>query len=223
MTGNIDEVVAQLTAIRERLAQAAVTAMRAAADAEHAYSLYAQAAAGASHSRLGLAAVEIRTAGEKSARYANLLEKSRASIGQYLNFIAPGSVPNDDVPENAMPDGERLVAEVALRESRAARYHKKATDALSNHEGGLKKFEQATTEAVSLIKARVKPGDVQANVGTPRQLPVIQSTPVKLSSHPVADVVIGLAGAALAIRGTISKIKKFRQSRGERQVGGDQV
>ncbi|MGW0432019.1 hypothetical protein ACWDV4_05675 [Micromonospora sp. NPDC003197] len=119
MTGNVGDVVAQLLNVRNRLAEAAVTAMRAKADADHAQGRYVEAADGTDHPQIREAIADIRTASEKSAKYARLLEEARESLAKYIGRIAPGVVSSKDI-ENAMPSGERLISE-ADRRSEAQR------------------------------------------------------------------------------------------------------
>ena len=70
MTVSIGDVVAQLREARVRLAAAAVTALRAKADADHAHSCYLEAAQGSGHSPLKGAIDDISVASDKTAKYA---------------------------------------------------------------------------------------------------------------------------------------------------------
>ncbi|MFC6018498.1 hypothetical protein ACFP2T_20090 [Plantactinospora solaniradicis] len=207
MSGDMAAVVAQLLAVRDNLANAVVTALRAKAEADEAHLRYEEASKGTNHRDIRAAVVEARTASDKSAKIARLLNESQKYLVKYINTIAPGSA--TEIPD-VMPSGERLVREAADQESRAARYHTKATQAAANHEEGAKKIEATAREAISIVKDRIRPGDAQASTGTPSHPPPSPPQTAK-SGHPIADAVLAVAGIALAARVAVQSARKRRE------------
>jgi len=207
MSADMAAVVAQLLDVRNRLAKAAVTALRAQTDAVEAHGKYEEAGKSSNHRDILAAVTNIRTAGEKAGKVARLLGEAEEYIVKFINTIAPGSATS--TPE-AMPSGEELVAEAAARERRASRYHRKATEAAANNAEKLQKAEKATTEVVSMVKDRLRPGDTQASVFSPAKPPVTPSH-VPKSSHPVADAVLAAAAVSVAVRAITQSVRKRRE------------
>ena len=119
MTVSVGEVVAQLIAVDTRLAAAVVTIGRAQVDADRGHARYKEAGQGGGRSEIQQAIAEARTASEKSAKVARLIDDARRHLANYVNVIAPGAMPVDASRPNAMPDGERLVAETERRARKA--------------------------------------------------------------------------------------------------------
>jgi hypothetical protein len=219
MSSDIGGVIAQLVAVRDALATAAVTAMRAGADADHAHAKYREAADGTSHSQMQQALTDIRTAGDKTARYARLLEDARTHLKAYLDQISPGAVSNEP---HGMPDGERLVEEAADRESRAARHHRSLTTAIAEYEGEVKKIEGGTRKIFSIYRDGPGPGG-QAVAGVPSEEPAIRPIPAEHSANPISDAALVVAATALVGRVAVTKTMKYWRTRERKKPHADQA
>lgn len=207
MSASIAEVVARLLKVRDQLAKAGVTALRAETDANEAYSRYEEASRGSAHRDIRAAVTNIQTAAQKSGKVARLLREAETHLAEFINTIAPGSTPD---PPDVMPTGEELVAEAEARESRANRYFRKAVEAAANNEDGAKKAEQVITEAVSLIKGRIRPGDTHASVGVPTK----SSPPIPQAAktgHPVADATLAAVSVTVAVKAIMERVKRKRE------------
>ncbi|MEV4760727.1 hypothetical protein AB0J86_37270 [Micromonospora sp. NPDC049559] len=111
------------------------------------------------------------------------------------------------------------MAEASSRRSRLARFHQKAVELAADKEGEIKEVEQFSRDAISAFKNRLRPGDAQAGVGTPSDVPAIRPR-VDSSQHPVADALLAVAGVTLAARVSAQKIKELRERKRRR---GDQA
>ncbi|GIG86635.1 hypothetical protein [Plantactinospora endophytica] len=158
------DVVAQLLDLRKRLAASAVTAMRANAHAEQSQRHYHEAAQGTERTQLEEAITDIQTAGEKSARIARLLDKARKHFEDYLDTIAPGSIPDHDVVDGAMPSGERVLGESEQRSDSApgvgAFMRRMSRNVESLQDAGKSATEVAQT-TIKILKGPLKPPGTQ--------------------------------------------------------------
>jgi len=211
---SIGEVVARLRQAVERIDRAAVSTAGARSEAELSHRYFVEAGRGTADPRMRAAITESRTAGEKAGKAARLLSEAADHICAYIEIIAPGAGPSRDSATDAMPDGKRLVNEAADREARFAKFHRRTNQFLADKEGDLKEFEQLSREAVSAFRDRVRPGDVQASVGTPKQAPA--QPRASNSQHPVTDVLLAAAGLALVARAGVEKIRDIRRRRSQR-------
>ena len=108
MTGSVEEVLQQLRAVIGALDRAAVIAMGAQAEADRAYSSYTEAATGSAHPQLNVARQESRIAADKAGKVVRLLAEAATSFAEYVNAIAPDTVPTRASAPEAMPAGESL-------------------------------------------------------------------------------------------------------------------
>jgi hypothetical protein len=213
---SIGEVVARLLQAIEAIDRAAINADGARNESELSHKSFVEAGQGTADPRMRAAITESRTASEKAGKVARLLSEAAGHFTAYINIIAPGSATS---PPDAMPSGEELVAEAAARERRASRYHRKASEAVANNAEKIQKAEQATTELVSIIKDRIRPGDAQANVATPAKPPLTPPQAPR-SGHPIADTVLAAAAVGVAVRAVAQSIKKRRE---RKRVDDDQA
>jgi hypothetical protein len=223
MTEPMREVVAQLLAVRDRLAATAVTAMRAKADAEQAYEHYAEAATGSDHPQIKEALTDIRTAAEKAARTARLLTQARARFTTYLNRIAPGSASESDVSEAEMPSGEQLLREAEQRgdsERTIGAFLRRTSRNIENIQDTGKTATEVAQNTIKIIKDIVKPPGTQAastTARTPSQPSVFEriDAPEAVGNFLVLGLITGVTiqkTGQLARRG----IERFR-SRGNKE------
>lgn len=89
--------------------RAAVTALQAQQNGMHAAARYQHAAVGTRHPQMRSAIADARTAYEKAGKVARLLGEAANAYTEYVNTIAPGTLPARQVRATAMPSGEDLV------------------------------------------------------------------------------------------------------------------
>ncbi|MEE6260815.1 hypothetical protein [Plantactinospora sonchi] len=219
----MQEVVAQLLHVRERLAAAAVTSMRAKADADQAHQRYAEAAQGTEHPQIREALTDMRTASEKAAKTARLLTEARARLTTYLNRIAPGSASESDVSDAETPSGEQLLGEAERRGDSASSigaFLSRTSRNIENIQETGKTATEVAQNTIKVIKDVVKPPGAQtASAATrpPSQPPLIQRIDVP---EAVGNfLVLGLiAGVTIHKSSQLARksIERFR-SRGSKE------
>ncbi|MGW4462971.1 hypothetical protein [Micromonospora sp. NPDC004704] len=196
MTVSIGEVVGQLRAVLESLDAAAVTALRAQADADQAANHFAEVAMGTDHKEIREAITASRTASQKAARYARLLAKANESLTTYLNTIAPGSVPAHQAADSATPTGEQILTD-SVERSNARRsidsYLGRMTRGVENLQDAAKNSTETVQQAVNIVrKPPGPPGLHQPETSTPT-MPASPPRP-KIDAPEAAGhiVVVGL-------------------------------
>ncbi|MET8527640.1 hypothetical protein [Micromonospora sp. NPDC005172] len=209
MSGSIGEVVAQLLVVRGQLDAAAVRALRARADAEHALALLEGVRRGSSDPQLREAATDAEVARDKSERYARLLAKASRHLTLYINTIAPGTAPSgpDDA---ASPSGERLVEEAEGRSSKAEAFLRRHVKKADDSEDTLKQTEQSVTAGLRALQKSLKGSgstgsttSTPANPGTPADRPQLE--------HPVTSVIMAAGAVVVGLRGVWNTAKKRRE------------
>jgi hypothetical protein len=115
MTSSMADVLAQLREVLGVIDHAAVAALRAQTDAHEARHAYQEAGTGTKHTHINQAITQARTAGEKAGKVARLLAEAASAYADYINTIAPGTVPARHSAPEAMPSGEILLEEAAER------------------------------------------------------------------------------------------------------------
>ncbi|TDB69700.1 MULTISPECIES: hypothetical protein [unclassified Micromonospora] len=194
MTG-VGEAVAQLLAIRERLDEAAVTALRAQAEAEQAFAHVAEVRGGSSDQPLKAAVADIEVARDKAGRYARLLADAARHISAYVNVLAPGAAPSEVPAENAAPSGERLVTEAEARGRRADIAWRRQVQKADDTEDSLKNAETSAKEVFKFLKQQHRDQGGTATGTTPQQHAPAQERPQV--DNPVTAAV--MAAGALAV------------------------
>ncbi|MEV4820738.1 hypothetical protein [Micromonospora sp. NPDC049274] len=192
MSGSLAEVVAQLLAVRGKLDAAAVTALRARADAEQAVTHLAAVKRGSSDQRLSAAVADAEVARDKAGRYARLLADAARHITGYVNTIAPGAAASGPVGEDASPSGERLVTEAERRGRRADIAWRKQVQKADNTEDSLKDAEASAKEVFKFFKQQKEGGT--SGTTSPQPTPAHEQPQV---DSPVTAVV--MAAGALAV------------------------
>ncbi|MEQ4300107.1 hypothetical protein ABNF97_01730 [Plantactinospora sp. B6F1] len=211
MTGSVGDVIAQLLAVLKRLDTAAVTALRAQADADQAEAHFTDVARGTDHNHIRQAVTASHTASEKAARYARLLAKANESLTAYINKIAPGSTPTHQAADPATPSGERLVAEAEGAGSKAETFLRRHVKKADDTEDTLKQVEQAVTTGVKEVFGGFKGG--AGTIGTPSSTTPSANTPVDRPQleHPVTAVIMAAGAVVVGVRAIWKTGKKHRE------------
>src|SRR5262245_25307636 len=105
MTSVLQEVLAELRELLTAIDAAAVEAKHAQSDAIEAAGNYQQAAKGTDHPDMDQAIVNTQAAANKAFTTAELLAKAANAFADYINTIAPGTVPARYSAPDATPDG----------------------------------------------------------------------------------------------------------------------
>jgi hypothetical protein len=210
MSASLGEVVAQLRAVVTSMDEAVAVAFRAQVDAKQACACYVEAAVGTRHPTIRRAISDSRTGWEKAAKTARLLAEAANALTEYVNIVVSGSVPPGVASPDAMPSGEALLAEAEERESRAAKFHRKGTEAIGDQDETMARYEESSRDIVARLKGQHGSGGTQATVGTPQGKAVFKPAPAD-TLNPVTAVILAAAGAGLAARGIAKKIKKSRE------------
>ncbi|MFE9918622.1 hypothetical protein ACFYPG_26035 [Micromonospora sp. NPDC005553] len=209
MSGSIGELVAQLFAVRGKLDAAAITALRARTDAEHALALLNEVQRGSSDPQLRAAATDAAVARDKAGRYARLLAAAARHITRYVNTIAPGAA-SSGPDDAASPSGERLVEEAEGRSSKAEAFLRRHVKKADDSEDTLKQTEQSITTGLRELQKSLKGSgstgsttSTPANPGTPADRPQLE--------HPVTSVIMAAGAVVVGLRGVWNMAKKRRE------------
>ncbi|MET7947568.1 hypothetical protein [Micromonospora sp. NPDC005324] len=192
MSANIAALVAQLLATREKLDDAAITALRARTDAEQAVTHLTAITRGSSDRRVSAAVADAEVARDKAGRYARLLADAARHITAYVNTIAPGAASSGPVGEDASPSGERLVTEAERRGRRADIAWRKQVQKADTTEDSLKNAETSAKEVFKFFKQQKDGGT--SGTTSPRPTPAHDQPQV---DNPVTAAV--MAAGALAV------------------------
>lgn len=192
------EVVARILDVRNRLAEAAVTATRVGADAGQADRQYREAARGTDHPQLQEALTDIRMASEKAAKTARLLTEAQTHLTRYLNKIAPGTAPEQDVHESEMPSGERLVSEAERRGRKADILWRKQVRNAGDTEDTLKQVEDGGKAVFNFFRQQPSPPGT-TSTGTVAPKPDQQHGRPQVD-NPVTAVVMATGAIAVAAK-----------------------
>ncbi|MEU1396968.1 hypothetical protein ABZ403_13035 [Micromonospora zamorensis] len=209
MTGSIAELVGQLLAVRGKLDAAAITALRARADAEQALAHLVGVQRGSTDQGLRTAVADAEVARDKSGRYARLLADAARHITGYVNTIAPGAATSG--PDTAAsPSGERLVEEAEGRSRKAEAFLRRHVKKADDSEDTLKQTEQSITTGLRELQKSFKgsgssgsTASTSANPGTPVDRPQLE--------HPVTSVIMAAGAVVVGLRGVWNMAKKRRE------------
>ncbi|TQJ20787.1 hypothetical protein FBZ33_0991 [Micromonospora sp. A202] len=209
MSATIAALVAQLLAVRGKLDAAAVTAMRARADAEQAVTHLAALKRGSSDQRLSAAVADAEVARDKAGRYARLLANAARHITGYVNTIAPGAASSGS-DDAASPSGERLVEEAEGRSRKAEAFLRRHVKKADDSEDTLKQTEQSITTGLRELQKSFKGSgssgsttSTSASPGTPVDRPQLE--------HPVTSVIMAAGAVVVGLRGVWNMAKKRRE------------
>ncbi|TCB95581.1 hypothetical protein E0H26_19150 [Micromonospora zingiberis] len=198
MTANIGDLVARLLAIRAELDAAAVTALRAQADAEQAAAHLDGVRQGSNDYGLRSAAEDAKVARDKAGRYARLLAQAARHITRYINTIAPSAASTEPAAEDASPSGERVLTEAERRGRRADVAWRKQVKKADDIEDGLKNAETSAREIFKFFKQQGD-GNGGSTSGTTNPEPV----PVQERPHvdnPVTAAVMAAGALAVTVK-----------------------
>lgn len=221
MAASVGDLVAQLLAARDRLAEAAVTASRAQADAKEARERYSAAGQGSDHPDIDTATAEIGIAVDKSDKVARLINEVRDHLAHYINGIAPAAAIQPDSP-GGLPEGKHLVIDRRLRKRRAQEFlrseaeNDQAKDALQEVE----KILTAGARAWQKLR-RDGSGPTQATTVVPRHQPAFEPRDRAEVDHPATVVVLAVGAVLVGAKG-YSELSRRRRERQERRNDGDQ-
>ncbi|GAB3799342.1 hypothetical protein [Micromonospora zhanjiangensis] len=115
MSGLVEQIVAQLRAAANELDSAAAATHRVGADAQQGHALLTAAGQGSDHRDIRAAVDSSQIAAAKVGKVERLLAEAANHLNAYANHIAPGSAPEKQAAESAMPSGEELLQEAARR------------------------------------------------------------------------------------------------------------
>ncbi|MFC6015282.1 hypothetical protein ACFP2T_03610 [Plantactinospora solaniradicis] len=216
---SIGAVVAQLVTVDSKLAAAVVTASRAQADADQAFARYEEAAQGSDHPEIRQAIADIRTASEKAAKVARLLNKTRKHVTNYINAIAPGAAPAEPLLPGSMPEGQRLVSETERRGRKGEAFLRQEVKKAADHEDGLKQGEQIVTAGSKGLLKMIKDerGPTQTTTVTPKS----PSQPAERPQvdHPITAILMSIGAGIVGVKGTLNMIRNRRK----RKLDGNQA
>jgi hypothetical protein len=112
---SIAQILAHFRDLVESVDQAVINAARAQEDAEQAHRVHVETAGSTSDSQMRHAIVQARTAAEKAGKTSRLLAEAAGHFTNYINIIAPGTVPDRVSAPEATPTGERITSEAGER------------------------------------------------------------------------------------------------------------
>ena len=214
MTGSVEEVLAQLRAAVGQLDTAAVTALRARADAEQAQTHFTEAAEGSDHPKIKAAVTDSRTGAEKAGKVGRLISEATRHIAKYANHINPGSIPTDRATESATPSGEELVSDAFRRASARSGVGallSKMTSGADDLQDSARSNTEAAQHIIDAFRHRNDPSGAHPTSGTTEV--VLQPQPAdRVEAPEVASnvVLIGLV-AGLMIQQTQVRFRKARE------------
>lgn len=211
---SLGDVVRHLLAVREGLDEAALTAMRAKADAEQTLVHLTNIRRGSGDQRLATAVSDAEVARDKAGRYARLLADAARHITAYMNDVVPGSAPTGPAKQ-ATPSGDRLVAEAGSRGRRADIAWRRQVQKADSTEDSLKNAEANATEMFKLLKHqhRNQGGSATGSGSTPH-IPVQERPQV---DSPVTAVVMAAGALAVVAR----TVWNHGQARRKKRRGDD--
>ncbi|MEU8169459.1 hypothetical protein AB0B97_23505 [Micromonospora sp. NPDC049004] len=210
MTGLLTQVVAQLNSAIEKLDALAVKAGRAQQDTAEAQGNLGRLGSGSENPKLGLAISQSRTALDKAGRLGLLTSNAAHHLANYVNVIAPGSVPARVDGDHGSPSGERVVAEAESRGSRAEAFLRRHVKKADETEGNLQDAEQATTAGLRELMHQIKggPGGTATSTAAPKPAPPADRPQLE---HPVSSVIMAAGAVAVGLKGLWNMTKKHRE------------
>lgn len=225
MSASVADLIIQLQDLRRRLAAAAVSATRARAEANQAGHHYREAGKGSDHTDIRSAVADIDEAAAKSAKVARLLETARGHLAAYLNRIAPGSVSGLAADADAMPTGERLMAEAHARSDRRkdmGSFLSKMTRNVETLQDAGKSATKAGQDVLRILAKPSGPGGTQST-GTTTSPSLSQQPPPRIDTADAAGHLIAaglVAGIAAHRTGLLVKswIARYRRRDGEKRA-----
>lgn len=211
MTSVLQEVLAELRELLTAIDEAAVAAMHAQADTADARDRYQQAAKGTDHPRMNRAITNAQTAADKAGKTARLLAEAANAFADYINTIAPGTVPARHSAPDATPDGEALLSEAEERDSRSdVAWRKQTKKADDTQDAG----ENVETGARSFFKDKKnleRPSGVTV-ASTAKAVYKAQEDSPEVD-NPITALAMGMAGIAVGAKALANYRKKKQQQR----------
>jgi hypothetical protein len=210
MTSTLQEVVLELRELLTAIDEAAVAAKHAQADAAEANASYLEAGKGTDHPVMNQAVAKAEAAVDKAFNTAELLAAAADAFADYINTIAPGTVPARYSAPDAMPDGERLLSESEERDSRSDVAWRKQTkkaddtnDAGENVESGARSFFKDK-------KNLERPSGV--TVASTAKAVAKQKSDSPEIDNPITALAMGVAAVATAVKGLVNYHKKRQEN-----------
>lgn len=150
--------------------------------------------------------VDSRTAAQKAGKTARLLAEAGNAFTEYINTIAPGTVPAGySVPET-MPDGEALLTEAAERGRRADVAWRKQVQKAGDGKDSLENLEHDTRSFFAHHKNLQRPsGGTAVSVGRPVVQHQIRGDQV---DNPIAATAMMVAAGATAVKAILDRKRR---------------
>ncbi|GAB3942695.1 hypothetical protein [Micromonospora vulcania] len=212
MSGLLAQVVAQLNSAIEQLDALAVRAGRAQQDVADGQRRLRQLSGGSDNPQLRQAVNQSGTAVDKTGRLSRLTGRAAQHLANYVNVIAPGSVPARADGDRGSPTGERLVAESEGRGSRAEAFLRRHVKKADETEGNLQDAEKATTAGFRELMHEIKGGPGGSTTSTTAPPPAPPANQPQLE-HPVSSVIMAAGAIVVGVKGLWNMIKKHREGK----------
>ena len=216
MTGNLADVVQQFRQVISELDQAAITAEAAQEHAGEATTHYVEVTRGTDHPDVNRAKYESNTAGEKAGKVARLLADAASAFAEYVNTIAPGSVPSRVPSSEATPDGRQFL-DTTRRGPLSSRLVGRA-GSIQNAEDGL----QHVKKTANSVQDAMRPTGTATSKSTSAFVKSQESQGPQTGDALLAALtltVMGIKGAELAAR-LRRKAKNNENQKGQTDSNG---
>jgi hypothetical protein len=211
MSASIAEVLAELRELIGTLDEAAGLASRAQVDAREAYGAYREAGTGSRRPDIVRAQVDARTAAEKAGKTARLLAEAASAFAEYVDVIAPGTVPPRHSAPEAMPSGEGLVEDASHARTPLHRYLAKAGVDADDTQEGIASTATNLAAGVGAAKRVLRDqhgpfGSTTTTPRTPTENP--ESTPGTTVGEATSAVFFSVLAAAVAAKAVKAHLSK---------------
>lgn len=168
------------------------------------------------------AIVQARTAAEKAGKTSRLLAEAAGHFTNYINIIAPGTVPDRVSAPEATPAGERLTSEA--ERSTASSFYKSALKKADDIKDVVSSTTKSLTEGAKSVSRPIKmeppisPSEVSTGTAAAPQSFIRSVHQHSASVHDsVSAVTIGLIGIVLTGMKLQESVRKRRASGNENQ------
>ncbi|MFF0234323.1 hypothetical protein [Micromonospora sp. NPDC005254] len=206
MSSLLAQVVAQLKSTIERLDAVALQADRAAADVAEGSARYADVGRGTDHPKLRAAVSQSRAGADKAHRLARLSSDAARNIADFLNAIAPGSVPQSTAAATGPPSGEDLLADNDRRDLARAKARGWVNRSLRKADDLQEHAANATDKTQKLIKVLTNPKGPSGTQST------VTGTPTVPGSAPRARIDGAEAAGNLVVVGLLAGVAASRMA-----------
>lgn len=200
MTSTLQEVLAELRELLAAIDEAAVAAMHAQADTADARDTYQQAARGTDHPRMNQAITNAQTATDKAGKTARLLAEAANAFADYINTIAPGTVPARYSAPDATPDGEALLSGAEARARRADAATREQVKSIGDTQDTLENLEKGGRTSLGFFKRLPTPPSGESSTSLPTDTAVFRQAPQDAPDNVITAVAMTLVSTAAAVK-----------------------